>query len=118
MEHALRPKHCVQPAALSPVSSPSGDAGELQLMEAVNADGRIVLQYSTPSAYIAAKHAENITFSVKSDDFFRTSTPHRKSALACWTCVHSPSSSRAHSGCSALQSGVPAQRTTTTPRRS
>lgn len=41
------------------------------LMEAVQADGRINIQYSTPSLYVQAKNQENVTYSVKTDDFFR-----------------------------------------------
>ena len=41
------------------------------LMAAVNADGRITMQYSTPSLYVQAKNLENNTYTVKTDDFFR-----------------------------------------------
>lgn len=39
------------------------------LIAAVNADGRVKALYSDPATYTAAKHAENLAWSVKRDDF-------------------------------------------------
>jgi len=44
-----------------------------KLIAAVNEDGRISMQYSTPSIYVEAKNKENITLTLKTDDFFRQS---------------------------------------------
>ena len=41
-----------------------------RLMDAVNADGRVAVRYSTPSQYVTAVHAANLTWTVKTDDFF------------------------------------------------
>lgn len=51
------------------------------LISAVNADGRVRLFYSTPSLYVAAKNAENLTFTVKTDDFF----PYSDDDNSYWT---------------------------------
>ena len=40
-----------------------------RLIDAVNKDGRVHAMYSDPEAYTAAKHAENLTWTVKTDDF-------------------------------------------------
>ena len=47
-----------------------------KLIAAVNEDGRITMQYSTPSLYVQAKNKENITLTLKTDDFFRQSLIH------------------------------------------
>lgn len=52
-----------------------------ELIDLVNADGKINMFYSTPSAYVDAKNAENITWSVKTDDFF----PYADGDHAYWT---------------------------------
>ena len=44
-----------------------------KIIKAVNADGRVQAQYSTPSIYYRAKLQENITWSVKTDDFLYAS---------------------------------------------
>lgn len=36
-----------------------------RLIDAVNADGRVAAQYSTPDIYAAAKHAESLSWTVK-----------------------------------------------------
>jgi hypothetical protein len=41
-----------------------------KLIDHVNKDGRVNIFYSTPSIYTAAKLASNITWTVKTDDFF------------------------------------------------
>jgi hypothetical protein len=41
-----------------------------KLIAAVNADGRVNVFYSTPSFYVDAVHAANLTWTVKTDDFF------------------------------------------------
>eukprot|EP01127_Copromyxa_protea_P013827 TRINITY_DN3754_c0_g1_i1.p1 TRINITY_DN3754_c0_g1~~TRINITY_DN3754_c0_g1_i1.p1 ORF type:complete len:973 (-),score=199.97 TRINITY_DN3754_c0_g1_i1:23-2626(-) len=41
-----------------------------KLIDYVNKDGRINIFYSTPSEYVAAKQASNISWTVKTDDFF------------------------------------------------
>ena len=56
-----------------------------QLIDGVNADGRVKALYSTPSIYLAAKHAENLTWPLKTDDFVHpqrlTHTHHHRSSL-------------------------------------
>jgi hypothetical protein len=42
-----------------------------KLIKAVNADGRITMKYSSPAEYVEAKRSEkNVTWPVKTDDFF------------------------------------------------
>lgn len=53
----------------------------LQLMKHVNADGRLNVFYSTPSTYVAARHAANLTWPTKTDDFF----PYADRPHAYWT---------------------------------
>ena len=52
-----------------------------KLIKAVNADGRVKAQYSTPSLYVEAKNAEGLTWSVKTDDIF----PYADGPDAYWT---------------------------------
>ena len=52
-----------------------------KLIKAVNADGRVKAQYSTPSIYVEAKHAEGLTFTTKTDDIF----PYSDGPDAYWT---------------------------------
>ncbi|KAL6770979.1 hypothetical protein ACKKBF_B33465 [Auxenochlorella protothecoides x Auxenochlorella symbiontica] len=52
-----------------------------KLIHYVNADGRVNVLYSTPEAYVDAKHGYNHTWSVKRDDFF----PYSDSSHAYWT---------------------------------
>ncbi len=53
-----------------------------ELIAAVTADGRVNIQYSTPSKYVEAKNAEgNLAFTVKTDDFF----PYADYDHAYWT---------------------------------
>ena len=52
-----------------------------KLIKAVNADGRVKAQYSTPSLYVEAKHAENLNFTKKYDDIF----PYSDGPDAYWT---------------------------------
>ena len=52
-----------------------------KLIKAVNADGRVKAQYSTPSIYVEAKHAEGLTFTQKTDDIF----PYSDGPDAYWT---------------------------------
>ena len=52
-----------------------------KLIAGVNADGRINVFYSTPTQYVAAVHASNLTWTVKTDDFF----PCKR--LWTWRCV-------------------------------
>ena len=40
-----------------------------RLIDAVNKDGRVHAMYSDPETYTAAKHDENLTWTVKTDDF-------------------------------------------------
>jgi len=51
------------------------------LIDAVNADGRINAFYSTPSAYVKAKKAEKLSWTVKTDDFF----PYSDDDHSYWT---------------------------------
>ena len=46
-----------------------------KIIEYVNRDGRVTTQYSLPSTYIHAKHAENLTWTTKTDDFFPCQLP-------------------------------------------
>jgi hypothetical protein len=41
-----------------------------KLIDAVNADGRIEVMYSTPSIYVEAKNAEKLNYTVKTDGQF------------------------------------------------
>ncbi|CAD7699264.1 unnamed protein product [Ostreobium quekettii] len=41
-----------------------------KLIHYVNKDGRIRVQYSTPTEYVEEKHSEDLTWTVKTDDFF------------------------------------------------
>ena len=52
-----------------------------KLIDGVNADGRVRTLYSTPSIYLAAKHAENLAWPLKTDDFF----PYADGPDAYWT---------------------------------
>ena len=49
-----------------------------KIIKAGNADGRVRAQYSTPSIYYRAKLQENITWSVKTDDFLSAHGTHRQ----------------------------------------
>jgi alpha-mannosidase len=52
-----------------------------KLIKHANLDGRLNLFYSTPSAYLAAKHAAGLTLPLKTDDFF----PYADNLQAFWT---------------------------------
>lgn len=52
-----------------------------KLIKHVNADGRVNTFYSTPSAYVAAKHASDLTWTVKTDDYF----PYSECRNCYWT---------------------------------
>ena len=52
-----------------------------KLIRHVNADGRVKVQYSTPSIYVKAKNAEAVQWTVKTDDHF----PYAGSANQYWT---------------------------------
>lgn len=52
-----------------------------KLIHHTNLDGRVKVFYSNPLKYMEAKHAENITWQRKTDDFF----PYADSADAYWT---------------------------------
>jgi alpha-mannosidase len=52
-----------------------------KLIHHTNLDGRVKVFYSNPLKYTEAKHAENITWQRKTDDFF----PYADSADAYWT---------------------------------
>ena len=52
-----------------------------KIIRAVNANGTVHARYSTPSDYVQAKLAENITYSVKTDDFF----PYISDPQSVWT---------------------------------
>ena len=52
-----------------------------KLIAAVNKDGRVKAQYSTPSLYVEAKNRANLTWSVKTDDIF----PYADGPDAYWT---------------------------------
>ena len=41
----------------------------LQIIDGVNAEGTVKAMYSTPSIYLKAKNAENLAWTVKTDDF-------------------------------------------------
>ena len=48
-----------------------------RIIQYVNQDGRVSAAYSTPTAYFAAKFSENLTWTIKADDFFPyASAPH------------------------------------------
>ena len=51
------------------------------IIDGVNAEGTIKAMYSTPSIYLKAKHAENVQWSVKTDDFF----PYADGGDSYWT---------------------------------
>ena len=51
-----------------------------RLIAAVNADGRVHARYSTPDEYADAKHASNLTWPIKFDDFF----PYSSDAHEVW----------------------------------
>ena len=51
-----------------------------RLIAAVNADGRVHARYSTPDEYAATKHASNLTWPIKYDDFF----PYSSNAHEVW----------------------------------
>ena len=46
-----------------------------KLIDGVNADGRMKTLYSTPTIYLAAKHAEGLSWPLKTDDFFPCQSP-------------------------------------------
>ena len=52
-----------------------------KIIRAVNANGTVHATYSTPSEYVRAKLAQNITYSVKTDDFF----PYISDPQSVWT---------------------------------
>jgi len=52
-----------------------------KLIAAVNKDGRVTARYSTPSEYVEAKHAANLTWTLKTDDIF----PYADGADSYWT---------------------------------
>ena len=52
-----------------------------KIIDGVNAEGTIKAMYSTPSIYLKAKHAENVQWSVKTDDFF----PYADGGDSYWT---------------------------------
>ncbi|XP_050232389.1 probable alpha-mannosidase At5g13980 [Mercurialis annua] len=52
-----------------------------KLIHYVNMDGRVNALYSTPSIYTDAKHATNVSWPAKTDDFF----PYADRANAYWT---------------------------------
>lgn len=52
-----------------------------KLIHYVNADGRVNVLYSTPSAYIAAKSASNGSWPLKTGDFF----PYADCPTCYWT---------------------------------
>jgi alpha-mannosidase len=54
-----------------------------RLIAAVNKDGRVSAFYSSPPQYLAAKHASNITWALKVDDFF----PYADGPSNFWTGV-------------------------------
>ena len=62
-----------------------------KIIRAVNKNGAIHARYSTPSIYYKAKLAENITWSVKTDDFLSASTHCTQSCTQSpvqqWMCV-------------------------------
>ena len=51
-----------------------------KLIKGVNADGRVRTLYSTPSIYLKARHDEDLTWTVKTDDFV-SSDMQRAAAL-------------------------------------
>lgn len=52
-----------------------------KLIHHANLDGRVNVFYSTPAAYTAAKHAYNISWPLKTDDFF----PYADCPTCYWT---------------------------------
>ena len=52
-----------------------------KLIHHTNLDGRINVLYSTPSQYVAAKHAYNTHWPLKTDDFF----PYADCPTCYWT---------------------------------
>lgn len=52
-----------------------------KLIHYVNLDGRVNAFYSTPEAYVDAKHSFNASWPLKTDDFF----PYADCAVCMWT---------------------------------
>lgn len=52
-----------------------------KLIHYVNLDGRVNAFYSTPEAYVAAKHSFNASWPLKTDDFF----PYADCPSCMWT---------------------------------
>lgn len=52
-----------------------------KLIHHANLDGRVNVFYSTPAAYTAAKHAYNVSWPLKTDDFF----PYSDCPTCFWT---------------------------------
>ena len=52
-----------------------------KLIHHANLDGRINAFYSTPSQYVAAKHAYDAAWPLKTDDFF----PYADTPVSYWT---------------------------------
>ena len=52
-----------------------------KLVHYVNADGRVNVFYSTPAAYVAARHAADLAWPLKTDDFF----PYADCPTCMWT---------------------------------
>ena len=52
-----------------------------KLIHHANLDGRVNVFYSTPAVYTAAKHAYNISWPLKTDDFF----PYADCPTCYWT---------------------------------
>lgn len=67
-----------------------------KLIHYVNKDGRLNAFYSTPSLYTEAKHAANLTWSVKEDDFFPCA---RRAAAGCMLCLPRTDPRRADADC-------------------
>ena len=60
-----------------------------KIIAGVNRNGSVRALYSTPSTYYRARMAENITWSVKTDDFFPCQHTH---PFPCPNCLHSDDS--------------------------
>jgi len=57
-----------------------------KLVHHANLDGRVNVFYSSPAAYTAAKHAYNLSWPLKTDDFF----PYADCPTCYWTGARAP----------------------------
>ncbi len=62
-----------------------------KLVHHANLDGRVNVLYSSPAAYTAAKHAYNVSWPLKTDDFF----PYADCPTCYWTGARTQPAARA-----------------------